>query len=77
MIIYLFQEFEKDEKSLSQLEARANSIVEKMTELWKRKAKHNEEYNKFTEEMEDAKVTKMLQTEAKLKEAQVGVLCLK
>uniref|UniRef100_A0A1B6M212 Kinesin-like protein n=2 Tax=Graphocephala atropunctata TaxID=36148 RepID=A0A1B6M212_9HEMI len=64
------QELIKNEKSLSQLKARANSVIEKMMELWHQKNQHTEKYNKFTEEMEEAKVTKLLQTEANLKELQ-------
>uniref|UniRef100_A0A1B6FS76 Kinesin-like protein n=1 Tax=Cuerna arida TaxID=1464854 RepID=A0A1B6FS76_9HEMI len=67
------QELIKNEKSLSQLKARANSVIGKMTELWHQKNQHTEEYNKFTEEMEEAKVTKLLQTEANLKELQCEV----
>ncbi|KAG8297617.1 hypothetical protein J6590_031660 [Homalodisca vitripennis] len=72
-LVALIQELIKNEKSLSQLKARANSVIGKMTELWHQKNQHTEEYNKFTEEMEEAKVTKLLQTEANLKELQCEV----
>lgn len=42
-----------------------------MTEVYHQINKHMEEYNKITEEMEEAKVIKLLQTEANLKELQV------
>ncbi|XP_054276265.1 kinesin-like protein KIF18A isoform X2 [Macrosteles quadrilineatus] len=58
------------ENSLAQLNARSTSLVEKMAEVWQRRELHQEEYNKFVSEMDLAKVTKLLQPEASLKEAQ-------
>lgn len=45
-----------------------------MTEVYHQINKHMEEYNKITEEMEEAKVIKLLQTEANLKELQVIII---
>jgi len=64
------QEFIRNETSLSQLEARANGIIAKMTELFHKKSEHSEEYSKFCDEIEEAKVAKLLQTEANLLDLQ-------
>lgn len=70
-MFYPLQELSKNEKSLSQLEGRANSLIGKMTELWHLKTKFMEQFDQFTMEMEEAKVIKLLQPEANIKELQV------